>query len=418
MGVRSRRLTVVVLRTDGQPFCVRLDAPLGKPVAGIVSKVLKACAKKFGDECWALGEARIRHGVVVVDGAKEVDALEDGATLVVERASARRPGVRMLVFVACHCDAELRAASLERCLASLTGAQICVSWHATTRALARRVAAALAGLPPGAVALESAAPLSQFEHYRALYERAAGDDAYVIFSDDDDLSHPLRSERFARAAAAAREYGVDAVQLPLAATGPAEARVEAPGDVDALLSRGGGDVRTAPFPKEHWTVCVSLPELGRFLRGADPALLAHRFADVVFARWATARAARRAADVFGGPPPWARREADGGPRWLYFYRRHGYESHVQWLVTPTPEDIRIAAASGADANVLVAMRRRAERAVSEGAFDDVGAEARLRRATAVAAEAVKTDDPRHRALHQHLAPAVAEGVLRTFRLPP
>ena len=143
---------MVVLRTDGQPFCVRLDAPLGKPVAGIVSKVLKACAKKFGDECWALGEARIRHGDVVIDGAKVVDALEDGATLVVERASARRPEVRMLVFVACHCDAELRAASLERCLASLTGAQICVSWHATTRALARRVAAALAGLPPGAVA--------------------------------------------------------------------------------------------------------------------------------------------------------------------------------------------------------------------------------------------------------------------------
>ena len=71
----------------------------------------------------------------------------------------------------------------------------------------------------------------------------------------------------------------------------------------------------------------------------------------------------------------------------------------------------MAEASGGDARILVGMRRKAERQVSEGAV------AGLARVEALCAAAIATADPRARALHQSLARPVAEQVLRTFALP-
>lgn len=102
--------------------------------------------------------------------------------------------------------------------------------------------------------------------------------------------------------------------------------------------------------------------------------------------------------------------------WLYYYTRHGYESHVEWLVTPTPADSAIAASTGADPSTLCHMRRHAERRVSEGCYADLHPTQRLSKTTALCAEVVKTPDPRARALYQHLAAVVAEQVLRTFAL--
>ena len=117
---------------------------------------------------------------------------------------------------------------------------------------------------------------------------------------------------------------------------------------------------------------------------------------MTFARYARARA-------FAAPRP--------EEPWLYFYSRHGYEAHLTWLLTPTPADVAMAEASGGDAQILVGMRRKAERQVSEGAV------AGLARVEALCAAAITTADPRARALHQSLARPVAEQVLRTFALP-
>ena len=321
----------------------------------------------------------------------------------------------MLVFVACHCDGAARAAGLERCLASLEGpdALVCLAYHAATPALAARVATAAARLH---LAVASAAPRSQFEHYRALFENADAGDAWVLFNDDDDVAHPRRAARFAAAAAAARAAGAEAASLPHAATADeaAAAVVASAADVDGLLA--GGRARLAEFPKEspprrpasrrralarrpprrHWTIAVSPTLLRAFFEAAHPSLLAHRFCDVTFARYARARA-------FAAPRP--------AEPWLYFYARHGYEAHLTWLLTPTPADVAMAEASGGDAQIIVGMRRKAERQVSEGAV------AGLARVEALCAAAITTADARARALHQSLARPVAEQVLRTFALP-
>lgn len=433
-------IVVIVERpqSSSSAFALRVNAAASTPVAKIVAKALKKCAKKYGEMPGA-------RPIVTRDGAAVAGALAgdfgDGAQVVVRFAEASPTHTqttspiaaagappRVSVLLACHCDSRARADGLDRCLASLAvqDARICVSWHATTAALADRVAAIVADrVPNNGLALRREARLSQFEHYDALRSSlyandldCDGDD-WLLFADDDDVSHPARAATFAAAAAAATRVGLASIQLPWAATGRDGADgVEGATDVDAGLRRGAFDVRA--YPLEHWTCCCSAAELGAFLDAADPTLLRHRFCDVSFANWLRARARPVEAAAFGADaqPPWAAPET--ARCWLYFYTRHGYESHVEWLVTPTPEDEAIARSAGADPKTLVAMRRRAERALAQGAFAGETPASRQRKTAALCAgfvEDSKNGDPRSRALYQSLAAVVAEGALRTFTLP-
>jgi len=211
----------------------------------------------------------------------------------------------LLCFAACRAATPQRCEALRRSLISLARqsqplAAVALSWHAPTSQLRRAVAEALgAARAEGllVVDVEQASSCSQFEHLRALAhsreveDLVVGRSAWVLFSDDDDLSHPNRAKAFA--AAAGQIDGDAGAELVLCSVhcrlrqGASAPETLGLGDVEALRSRGDVEVLgfDSPGSPEIFNHCVRLGALRRFIDSTNEVLLRHRFCDVRFASY-------------------------------------------------------------------------------------------------------------------------------------
>ena len=170
---------------------------------------------------------------------------------------------KLLLFIASHISSASRLAKVQRCLRSVVEqrgpgvSDVLISWSASSSTL-RELARAqvfenellLLCEPPlsfGVRAFERSSPLSQFEHFASLLPEArrvtGGDDgvagseaeAWVMFTDDDDLLHPERCAAYLDAIRSAPGH-VQAVSAAWVARPVlAERDVESAADVDALL---------------------------------------------------------------------------------------------------------------------------------------------------------------------------------------
>ncbi|KAK7250124.1 hypothetical protein SO694_00006356 [Aureococcus anophagefferens] len=200
--------------------------------------------------------------------------------------------------------------------------------------------AARARAPPRArararalVSLEQRRPHSQFEHYGALAAEAArwcGEGCWLLFHDDDDLSHPLRARAYAEAVAsapaAARTVCAMWRCVPSKDCAEERCRARTPGAVDALLAEGlaercGRPVRDRTGAVvggdgiEYYHCAVRPAEVAAFCAGATRELLGSRYADVCFCRWL--RVAHAAPGAFAIFEP----EMSFDACWLYYYQR-------------------------------------------------------------------------------------------------
>ncbi|KAH8074081.1 hypothetical protein JL721_2642 [Aureococcus anophagefferens] len=176
-------------------------------------------------------------------------------------------------------------------------------------------------------------PHSQFEHYGALAAEAArwcGEGCWLLFHDDDDLSHPLRARAYAEAVAsapaAARTVCAMWRCVPSKDCAEERCRARTPGAVDALLAEGlaercGRPVRDRTGAVvggdgiEYYHCAVRPAEVAAFCAGATRELLGSRYADVCFCRWL--RVAHSAPGAFAIFEP----EMSFDACWLYYCQR-------------------------------------------------------------------------------------------------
>ncbi|CAK0833078.1 unnamed protein product [Prorocentrum cordatum] len=252
---------------------------------------------------------------------------------------ARRPGQdqhgpgrpRVVALLASHLGDEDRLWKLERCLQSIAAqeeppAEVLVRWSAAGAELEAQACELLDGCGlPCALTAWRAEPAAQFEHYAALGSRllsgrpaAELDEAWLIFSDDDDIWHPRRAAHFSRAAAAAAGCGgLAAGVFRDARPRDPGARPRSAGDVEALLRSGlaeqTGDTELmgAGFRLEYFHYCVRPALLAAFLQRAPAALLSSPYCDLALAEFA------RLASWANGPPPL---HDPGRDDWMYYAR--------------------------------------------------------------------------------------------------
>jgi len=305
---------VRVARVDGA------RALLAQPTAGwVTERLLRAPAR----------DAPARLGVVHhVAGDRD--------------AAAPRPAI--CVVLAAHVSSAARLASLGAAARSVIGgpwppACLVVGWSSAPRwrdatrdalAAAARDAARARGAP--LVSLEQRRPHSQFEHYGALAAEAArwcGEGCWLLFHDDDDLSHPLRARAYAEAVAsapaAARTVCAMWRCVPTKDCAEERCRARTPGAVDALLAEGlaercGRPVRDRTGAVvggdgiEYYHCAVRPAEVAAFCAAATRELLRSRYADVCFCRWL--RVAHAAPGAFAIFEP-----ESFDACWLYYYQR-------------------------------------------------------------------------------------------------
>ena len=242
----------------------------------------------------------------------------------------------LVIFCATSIKQESRLLSLERCLNSLAAqtvpVRVYVAWHASSVRLRRATLQLLdafsnaSPLPP--MLIESASPLSQFQHLDAARRALAAESwvtaaTWVLFTDDDDISAPDRVERYA-AVIARKDLPshvpcvlctrvamrcVNAKKKRAQAESDLHARlIASASDVDAALRDGDAEIREM---HEWWCYAVKLDAIEQFLDRQPPGLLAHRLADLRFRQWLAASV----------PVPRLEQALGDGLRWVYFYDR-------------------------------------------------------------------------------------------------
>ena len=241
---------------------------------------------------------------------------------------------QLIVLMATHINSHGRLMSLVRCLDSLEPQKVArayIGWHAVDESLRAQALAEFGRFTKRCrvepVLLEAPTRRAQFEHYAELVRLASRHAAdarratwWALFSDDDDISSPRRSELY-----------LDALSNPHL---PKTARVVCCNDVivRARTQRAGlrsidgsaevqralrdGDCECAQ-QSEHWSFAVRLDLLRTFFETHGGGVLAHKLCDLRFREWV------RASEV---PMPSFRCDTAREPtRWTYFY--DGSASH-------------------------------------------------------------------------------------------
>jgi hypothetical protein len=224
-------------------------------------------------------------------------------------------GPQLLLFVACHCSSTERLRKLQRTVRSVLAqragslTRVLVSWSAANEPLRAAVRLALQLLAADSagllLAFERPSSPSQFEHLASLLPEArrlvGGADgstdahghpieAWVMFTDDDDLLHPSRCAAYLSAIRAAPEEAHAVSAAWVARPVEDERQVHSAADVDALIASG----RVLRTPKEgsekegggggwdeYWNVAVRLNTLQRFFDEAcPPSARACKYADI------------------------------------------------------------------------------------------------------------------------------------------
>ena len=272
----------------------------------------------------------------------------------------RDAGAAVVLLMATHVDSHGRLMSLVRCLESLAPqpTKAYIGWHATDPALRAAALEALAkyakrcAIKPSFV--EAAARRRQFEHYEALSRRAeaearaAGREAstWVIFSDDDDISAPDRSQRFAAAIGSpALPRGCRGLMCPDAMVRPEDGRADGRSiDGAAEVDRAIRDRDClATELTEHWSFAVRVDLLRAFFASHGPGVLAHSLCDLRFREWIRASTQ---------PTPSFRVRA---PEWIYFYDGRAAQ-HEHAHLDQTDVDGARAARLGVDVRFVALMR--------------------------------------------------------------
>ena len=221
--------------------------------------------------------------------------------------------LELVAFLASHVGSEDRVAKLARCLASVDGAAldgVYLSWSAD-EAVAADAAAVVdffTSRIPGFAASRVEGRASQFEHFARLAFALGGDgggDAWVLFSDDDDVWHPDRATAYRAAANAARADASCVVCSRLARPAGGAA---APADAAAVAAAvAAGRAATTDAYDEYFSYCCRRRVLDAFFAVATDDLRRCQYCDVAWYRYLTSREASRA---------FAPRDARN---WLYFY---------------------------------------------------------------------------------------------------
>ena len=312
---------------------------LGSVVVQEEDEVLAAC----GDwQTWVDGE-RVGAAVAAQRGSKVQECMFRAATRHVESSAAagcdRRPvsegaaapaATRLVAFVASHVGSAARVGRLSRLLASVAAQRapvegVFISWSAATEALARDAAAVFErfeGRIPGLVASRHPeAAASQFAHFRRLAEaQRDAPDAWVLFSDDDDVWHDGRAEAYEAAVAAAAATNAAAVAcLRLARPKGRAATVCDARAVDAAVALGAAGA-SCDYD-EYFCYCARRRALDAFFRdAATDDLVESQYCDLAWYRFLTTRhevVLFRPADdanwlYLYDAPPAAAAAADGG----------------------------------------------------------------------------------------------------------
>ena len=298
--------------------------------------------------------------------------------------------------MASHVSSKQRLTYLRYALESIAAQEtppdaIVLSWYAD-EPLATEVLETLRAirLPMRVRCLRQPRRLSQYCHLRealAAFELEAPRDAagvaatWLLFCDDDDLWHPMRT-RFARLACA--EAGAEPPVVGATADAPAQPAVRAlafgvyaypveaaaqevrtPAQVNRSLDARHAGIWLGASEVFQYAVRPAL--LRTFLRQESDAVLNHRFADVRFATWmrqvhkgavrecgadelvrldrgakawpqgaasaARAAARARAAKQSGAPPQPTEPHAEAWlvKHWLYFYRNQRQVTAAEWI---------------------------------------------------------------------------------------
>jgi hypothetical protein len=173
--------------------------------------------EKQGHLASALKEAKVAVGLAPQD--KDVKALAARlagltASLPLENAEDEEARMaktcRIFAVMASHIESEQRLALLRRCLVSIKCQShrplLAISWSAVERLQAPIEAMLAEMLGKDDFVLKSNEQLSQFDHYKRIFSKFSNarsqleslfqhlPDWWVIFSDDDDVWHPLRTE--------------------------------------------------------------------------------------------------------------------------------------------------------------------------------------------------------------------------------
>lgn len=205
-------------------------------------------------------------------------------------------GSRVIALLASHVDSPTRLDALRRCLRSVEAqteppARFVVSTSSDPD-LTAQVAEAVQNSPCVDEHLaQGSGPLPQFEHYRRLrdvvFEREERlEDAWVFFSDDDDLWHPDRTRAFAAAAEAVRRRVQRHVQAVCSCV---HLRPRAEGGaltcaIDVCMALARGELAHGPreYGSEHIDLCVRLSTFGAFFEEHSSRVTRHKLADVRF----------------------------------------------------------------------------------------------------------------------------------------
>lgn len=163
-------------------------------------------------------------------------------------------------------------------------------------------------------------PLRQFEHYKMLSDEVSLDhtDAFVIFSDDDDVWHPDRVKTFSKCLRLF-QFGLLYMYCPMYAE-----QIEKRGTDDVMTSHGvtihleKGEVKTI----EEWTgygnyvsYVLNIKTLLAFMQQCPPYILSHKFCDMFFLKFIRLSLGQQYAPI-------------PTDNWMYYYRHGGQTDSV------------------------------------------------------------------------------------------
>ena len=252
-------------------------------------------------------------------------------------------GECVVALLASHISSRRRLKYLEQCLRSIAAQQIppaalYLSWYADDAHAAAVLAAFEAQpLPMRFVPLRQAERLSQYEHLHRALQRAEPDllppatSTWLIFSDDDDMWHPRRTELVRLACAA--HPSAHALSLGVYAHPTTETTREAASatEVDRALDAQAASIWLGAA--EIFQFAVRPRALAQFLRSEPRCVQRHKFCDVRFSQYLRHQLDGKAAYValdgaaimrLGGGPTHTTEAALSAwlaRHWLYFYRQ-------------------------------------------------------------------------------------------------
>eukprot|EP01065_Artemidia_motanka_P036025 TRINITY_DN43921_c0_g1_i1.p1 TRINITY_DN43921_c0_g1~~TRINITY_DN43921_c0_g1_i1.p1 ORF type:complete len:406 (+),score=101.45 TRINITY_DN43921_c0_g1_i1:41-1219(+) len=283
-------------------------------------------------------------------------------------SAAASAGPQFAVLLASHVNSRRRLDHLCRLLGSLADQAAC-----RPRWVFASISASEAALQREAVGLFSSQrwrggvetfvlpqpePRSQFEHFDALRSevaRTVPDDAWLLFSDDDDLWHPLRTLLFAQGVVRAlreRPRDVTSVVVPVYCRNsgeidnlPTAGELHvSPSVVERLIGQGHIE-RVAWSPQnavnvphlECWLHAVQPPVFRRFMDGTTAAQRKHKFCDFLFSAFFRRQWGAGGRTLYSVP---------AYPSvWSYFHRQHAHQiTKVFWEKEPVTAADRALAA--------------------------------------------------------------------------